>query len=174
MLLPPIAIRHTLATNPMTSKHDASSPVIWPPVIYGSLILVAAAASWLWPWHYLPWRIATVSPYLGGALFALAVAIALAAGRRFKSAGTPVPVNRPTTAIVTGGIYGRTRNPIYLGMTLALAGLGIAFDQLWFLLAIPVAMQAVTKLAIKREEAYLASKFGQDYLAYKARVRRWI
>ena len=62
---------------------------------------------------------------------------------------------------------------MYLGMSLILAGLGFAFDQLWFLLALPVALVAVTKLAIEREEAYLERKFGAEYVAYKRDVRRW-
>jgi protein-S-isoprenylcysteine O-methyltransferase Ste14 len=63
---------------------------------------------------------------------------------------------------------------MYLGMSLGLIGAALGFDQLWFLLALPFAMLLVTKLAIEREEAYLTAKFGDAYLAYKAKVRRWV
>jgi len=81
---------------------------------------------------------------------------------------------KPSSALVTSGIYRWTRNPMYLGMSLILGGIGLAAGSLWFLIALPIAMIAVTKLAIEREERYLAQLFGQPYLDYKARVRRWL
>ena len=151
----------------------ASSLFPWPPVIYGSAVVLAASASWVSPWRYTPpdFRLAAIAA--GIAITACGFGALLAAGRRFAANGTPVPPTRPTTAIVTTGIYRFTRNPMYLGMSLVLAGLGVAFDQVWFLLALPVAVLAVTKLAIEREETYLASKFGAAYVAYKSSVRRW-
>lgn len=62
---------------------------------------------------------------------------------------------------------------MYLGMSLVLGGIGLATGSLWFLMALPVAIIAVTKLAIEREERYLAEVFGAPYLDYKTRVRRW-
>jgi protein-S-isoprenylcysteine O-methyltransferase Ste14 len=158
----------------MPTPRDASSPFIWPPTIYGSAVLVAGLLSWFaaWPFQDSALRVPAIA--VGVALGLLGGAIALLAELRFKAAGTAVLPTRPTTAIVSTGIYRFTRNPMYLGMSLGLAGLGLGFNQLWFLLALPVAMLAVTKLAIEREEAYLAQKFGADYLAYKAKVRRWV
>jgi protein-S-isoprenylcysteine O-methyltransferase Ste14 len=162
----------------MTTPRDASSPVIWPPIIYGSAALVSALAAWFVPWPFLTaligsdWRL--LVRLAGGALIAAGLAAALAAEIRFKAAGTPVPPTRPTKAIVSTGIYGWTRNPMYLGMTLCLLGLGLGLDQLWFVIATPIAMALVTKLAIEREEAYLAAKFGATYLDYKRQVRRWL
>ena len=63
---------------------------------------------------------------------------------------------------------------VNLGMTLVLFGLGLALNELWFLIAVPIAVLAVTKLAIEREEAYLERRFGAPYVAYKSKVRRWI
>ncbi len=81
---------------------------------------------------------------------------------------------KPSTALVTNGIYRWTRNPMYLGLSLILLGIGFATGSLWFLMGLPMAILAVTKLAIEREERYLAEKFGAAYLDYKSRVRRWI
>jgi protein-S-isoprenylcysteine O-methyltransferase Ste14 len=158
----------------MSTQNDASSRFVWPPTIYGSATVLAGFLSWFAPWPFEPDAIRTAALIAGVLVFCLGGTIALAAEIGFMRAGTAVLPTRPTTAIVDSGIYRFTRNPMYLGMSLALAGLGLGFNQLWFLLALPVAMLAVTKLAIEREEAYLAQKFGAEYLAYNARVRRWL
>jgi protein-S-isoprenylcysteine O-methyltransferase Ste14 len=158
----------------MSAPHDASSRFIWPPTIYGSATLIAGVLAWFAPWPFEPDALRTVALTAGVLVFCIGGAIAIAAEIGFKRAGTAVLPTRPTTAIVGTGIYRLTRNPMYLGMSLALAGLGLGLNQMWFLLVLPIAMLAVTKLAIEREEAYLAQKFGAEYLAYKAKVRRWV
>jgi protein-S-isoprenylcysteine O-methyltransferase Ste14 len=158
----------------MSAPHDASSRFIWPPVIYGSATIIAGLLSWHLAWPFEPAGLRTALLGCGIALGGLGGVIALLAELHFKAAGTAVLPTRPTTAIVSHGVYGFTRNPMYLGMSLGLAGLALALNQLWFLLVLPVAMFAVTKLAIEREEAYLEAKFGNAYLAYKSRVRCWI
>ena len=80
----------------------------------------------------------------------------------------------PTTTVVETGVFRYSRNPIYLALTVALVALGFVFASGWFLVVAPAAVFAVTRLAIAREEAYLARKFGAPYLAYMARVRRWL
>ena len=81
--------------------------------------------------------------------------------------------SKPSTALITGGIYRWIRNPMYLGLSLMLLGVGVALGSLWFFVALPIAIFAVTKLAIEPEERYLEEKFGTAYLEYKSRVRRW-
>ena len=157
----------------MADRAAASSSFIWPPVIYASAAIVAGGLAWFVPWTFVPAGFGFAAIATGFALIALGIGVAVSAERRFHAAGTPVPPTKPTKAIVTTGIYRRTRNPMYLGMSLVLIGLGFTFDQLWFLIALPVAVLAVTKLAIEREEAYLAAKFGAEYVTYKGQVRRW-
>jgi len=89
-------------------------------------------------------------------------------------AGSNVPTNRPTTAIVETGPYRFTRNPIYLGMVLGLIGLAIAFNSLWLLLTLVPFALAICFGVVAREEAYLERKFGDVYRRYRARVRRWL
>ncbi|MBK9082819.1 MAG: isoprenylcysteine carboxylmethyltransferase family protein [Rhizobiales bacterium] len=150
---------------------DASSRFLWPPTIFGGAALAGLALTRLAPLA-LPGAGALMA-WTGYGLIALGCAVALAAEFVFWRAGTNTLPTRPTTTIVATGIYRVTRNPMYLGMTLALVGMGPALGSAWFVLAAPVCVYAVTKLAIEREEAYLAAKFGASYLAYKARVRRW-
>ncbi len=89
-------------------------------------------------------------------------------------ARTQIQTTQPTTTIVEEGPYRFTRNPIYLGMVLGLIGLAVAFNSLWlFVLLVPFYL-VIRYGVVAREEAYLDRKFGDVYLAYKARVGRWL
>ncbi|HVM45875.1 MAG TPA: isoprenylcysteine carboxylmethyltransferase family protein, partial [Candidatus Thermoplasmatota archaeon] len=113
--------------------------------------------------------------WLGGATLAAAgTALVLAGYATQTRAGTdPIPFH-PTTRIVTHGAYRYTRNPMYLGFALATLGLAILADSAWALLAAPAGLVLVDRLVVVREERYLERKFGEEYLAYKRRVRRWL
>jgi len=157
----------------LTSDNRASSRFVWPPTIYGLATGISAALTWLMPVRFLAAPTARVALFVGIAIILAGLLIVLAAGRLFKRAGTPVAPTKPSMALVTDGIYGSIRNPMYLSLTLVLLGIGIATVSIWFLIALPIAVFAVTKLAIEPEERYLTEKFGAAYLEYKTRVRRW-
>lgn len=92
----------------------------------------------------------------------------------FRRAGTsPIP-HVPTKVLTAAGPYRLTRNPMYLGMTLISVGASLAGNALWPLLSVPVALVLIDRLVIRKEEKYLERKFGQEYLGYKQRVRRWL
>lgn len=91
----------------------------------------------------------------------------------WRARTSPLPI-RPTTAIVTTGPYRFTRNPMYLSLALLYAGLALWFAVIWALMLLPVALVIVRYYVIAGEERYLERKFGQEYLDYKARVRRWL
>ena len=67
-----------------------------------------------------------------------------------------------------------TRNPMYLGLVFITAGLALLANALWPLVLLPVVIVIVRRAVIDREERYLTAKFGEEYLQYKARVRRWL
>jgi protein-S-isoprenylcysteine O-methyltransferase Ste14 len=75
---------------------------------------------------------------------------------------------------VTGGPYRFTRNPLYLSLTLIYGGITALANALPAALLLPVVLQVMRRGVIEREERYLEGKFGDEYLNYKARVRRWI
>jgi len=109
-----------------------------------------------------------------GALILFGLALVTAGIRNFSLAATPVPTYQPTRALVTTGIHGRTRNPIYLGMFLCYGGIGLGTRSPWVLaLTLPLAI-TIRYGVIAREEAYLERRFGDAYRDYKARVRRWL
>jgi protein-S-isoprenylcysteine O-methyltransferase Ste14 len=157
----------------MDDTVDTAQVRIRPPLVWALAVIAGLALNWLvLPLPFLAddrnagW-LGTIVFFLALALFAWAIAT-------MTRAGTNVPGNRPTRTIVESGPYRFTRNPIYLGMFLALIGLAIAFDTLWLLiLLVPFAL-VIRYAAVAREEAYLDRKFGDVYRGYCARVRRWL
>ena len=92
--------------------------------------------------------------------------------RIFKKSETSIEPWKPTKNIIPTGVYGWSRNPIYLGFNLFPIGMGIFFDILWVLLSFLPAAFSLYHIAIKKEEACLEAKFGDEYLNYKNKVRR--
>jgi protein-S-isoprenylcysteine O-methyltransferase Ste14 len=90
------------------------------------------------------------------------------------TASTPLDVRKRSTRIVTSGVFQQSRNPIYLGMVLLCTGVAFLVDSLWLLGLVPLFAAILQKGVIEPEEAYLERNFGEEYLRYKARVRRWI
>jgi len=108
-------------------------------------------------------------------VFFLAIALGLIVWTAIlmSRAGTTPNPTRPTTALLTDGPFRFTRNPMYLAWELIVIGVGLAANAPWvILMAIPAAL-LTRRLVIDKEERYLATKFGTEYLDYKARVRRW-
>jgi protein-S-isoprenylcysteine O-methyltransferase Ste14 len=116
----------------------------------------------------------SISVIIAGALILVGIALFTAAVRNFSRAATPLPTNQPARVLVTTGIHGRTRNPIYLGFFLIYVGIGIAVHSPWILtLTLPIAA-AIRYGVVAREEAYLERRFGDAYRDYKAPVPRWV
>ena len=112
--------------------------------------------------------------FVTGAAILIGLVLAAAGIRNFSRAGTPVPTIAPTRALVTSGVYGWSRNPIYLGMFLIYGGIGVAAlsPGILFLL-LPLAI-TIRYGVVAREEAYLERLFGDSYRNYISRVRRWL
>ena len=77
-------------------------------------------------------------------------------------------------ALVRGGVFERTRNPMYLALTLVTLGLGVATANPWLVLLAPALLLYLQERVVKREEAYLTERFGSAYIGYMRKVRRWI
>jgi protein-S-isoprenylcysteine O-methyltransferase Ste14 len=156
----------------MIDTADTANVIIRPPIAWAVAALAALALQWLMPLRFMP--AAVPSGWVGGAVFATALALAVWAIATITRAGSNVPTNRPTTTIVDAGPFSFTRNPIYLGMFLGLVGLAIAFDSLWLLVALVPFALVIRYGVVAREEAYLERKFGHAYRSYRSRVRRWL
>jgi protein-S-isoprenylcysteine O-methyltransferase Ste14 len=90
-----------------------------------------------------------------------------------KAGNDPRP-DKPDAALVQAGPFRFSRNPIYLGLLLAAAGLALMWGTLWGWVGVAVLHALLDRLVIAKEEAYLASRFGAAYEAYRGRVRRWM
>lgn len=110
----------------------------------------------------------------GLALFLMFLGLLASAFFNFGRARTTVIPNRPASALVTSGPYRISRNPMYLALALLHAGLALLLNTWWPLFFLPIAVIAIDRLVIAREERYLASAFPQEYGAYRSRVRRWL
>lgn len=107
-------------------------------------------------------------------LLLLAVVLFAWSALELRRHGTTMDHKDPTTALVTGGPYALSRNPIYCALVLVLLGLAIDAESLWFMALTVVFWAAVHRLTVVREEAYLKREFGERYLRYKSSVRPWL
>ena len=145
-----------------------------PPLLYLAALLIGFVLDRLLRLPFPVPGIDLVHWIIGGSLILIGLALAAAGIRNFSRARTPVRSIKPTRALVTTGIHGWTRNPIYLGMFLLYGGIGVAASSLWTLiLTLPLAI-TIRYGVVAREEAYLERRFGDTYGDYKARVRRWV
>lgn len=109
----------------------------------------------------------------GIVLIAIGLGLIVVIGLRFRKARTHIEPWKPSTALVTTGLFSFSRNPIYLAFCIITAGVGLLVNSLWVVIsALPVAL-LIQVLVISKEEAYLENQFGDAYRAYKNRVRRW-
>jgi protein-S-isoprenylcysteine O-methyltransferase Ste14 len=144
---------------------------ILPPVILGVALGLGVLSSMLASVRMLPTEAALVIGLIAVAGSFLVVYLGI---RELMCARTALDVRKPTTAIVTTGVFGFSRNPIYLAMMLLYVGVSFLLNSaLALLLAVPFGC-ALFWSAIKPEEQYLAAKFGDTYHAYRSRVRRWL
>ena len=144
-----------------------------PPV---AVVLLAGLAMWLLA-RVLPWP----GDLLGGLPAALliaaaGVAVAVAGVVAFRRARTTVNPMKPeaSSALVERGIYGLTRNPMYLGMALVLAAWALWLGSVAAVSVLPLFTLYMTRFQIVPEERALAAKFGVAFAAYRSRVRRWL
>src|SRR5215203_6288246 len=141
------------------------------PLIYAGALALGLVANRLYPIAFLPREVSRV---LGLPLIFGGLAIWLRGFREMRRADTNVDSYKPSTAIVTGRPYRFTRNPLYVGMKLVYSGITALFNALPAAMLLPLALAVMRRGVIEREERYLERKFGDEYLAYKARARRWL
>jgi protein-S-isoprenylcysteine O-methyltransferase Ste14 len=146
----------------------------WPPIIYLAAIAVSVLLSVFFPVPWFGQPLSGILLVLGWLMIAAFAALNISAIHAMRQAGTTVRPDRGTDHLVTDGPFSFTRNPLYLAGTMLVVGIGLISGIVWFLLLAAFAAFAVQKLAIEREERHLQARFGETYLDYAARVRRWI
>ena len=146
----------------------------WPPIIYLTAIAISVLLNAL---YHLPWfgqPVSAILFVLGSVMIVAFVALNISAIRVMHRAGTTVRPDRGTDHLVTDGPFSLTRNPLYLAGTMLVLGIGLVSGIAWFLLLAILAAFTVQKVTIEREERHLQARFGETYLDYSRRVRRWL
>lgn len=152
---------------------DRPAIIAPPPLIGLACIAAGFLAARFKPLPFFPGP-APVRIAIAIVLFLVPLTIILSARRELiKHKEHPNPY-KPTSAIVTSGVYGRSRNPIYVAFLFVVLATAIAANNAWLLLSIVLLFLLLQFGTVKAEERYLSAKFGAEYDDYRRRVRRWI
>ena len=156
----------------MSETADHSGVPVHPPLFFLSALLLGALIDGrvhrLVVFRQDDWR------WLGVIPCVLGIALVATGRKAMVNHGTNVNPTQPTTAIVATGPFRFTRNPLYLGLTLTYIGLSLLLNTWWSLFLLVPVWLVMHFLVVRREEAYLTRKFGETYLAYRSRVRRYL
>jgi protein-S-isoprenylcysteine O-methyltransferase Ste14 len=152
---------------------ERQSRVVPPPL----LVLGCLGSGWvghrLYPVHFLP-DVGVAGGFVGAAICLLAFSVGLAGVREFHRHRTPTSPFKPTTALVTSGVFRFTRNPMYLGFVMLTVGVAVALNSSAFLLAAAVMATLLQVAVIRPEERFLAMRYGSAFEEYIRGTRRWI
>jgi protein-S-isoprenylcysteine O-methyltransferase Ste14 len=149
---------------------DTAGVIAPPPLIYLAFLFVGFVLESVLPDNNLPGGL----QWFGALPIALGCALLWAFERSLSRARTPANPYTPTKAIATGGPYSFSRNPAYLAMAITYFGIALVADAPWALVTLVPALLVIEFGVIRREERYLERRFGDEYLSYKRRVRRWL
>ena len=94
--------------------------------------------------------------------------------RTIRKADVPIRTDKPVLRLTTEGPFRYSRNPSYLALAMIYAGIASVRNSLWAILLLPLVVMVIQREVIGREERYLERTFGEEYLAYKDKVRRWV
>jgi len=151
---------------------DGAKVWIQPPALFLIAVLLGVGLDWAWELGFARDSSLRVAP--GVAVICGGVAILISAFAVFRRIGQHPDPRKPTPSISRDGPYRFTRNPMYVGGSLSVLGIGIAFGNAWILLLLVPMVLIIHYGAILPEERYLEQKFGEEYTRFKASVRRWI
>lgn len=158
-----------------TRNDDHPDVIMLPPLILLIALAIAIGMEFTGTLQFLPpMSGASWALYLGVAFLIVALALGVSAIRTFTSVGTNPSPHQPSLKLATSGPYRFTRNPMYLGFVMILAGLSLIFSLDWGIILVPVLLVLLHYGVVTREETYLTAKFGQPYRDFMSRTRRWI
>jgi protein-S-isoprenylcysteine O-methyltransferase Ste14 len=143
-------------------------------VVFGIPFLAALLMQWVLPLSFPHANAALAFILVGIVLILVGIALVVLARREFAHHAQPTDPGRPTTEIITTGIFSISRNPLYLGGVCFLAGISLAFNLPWVFILLLPSIVACHYILIAPEERYLAARFGEKYGAYTASVYRWL
>jgi protein-S-isoprenylcysteine O-methyltransferase Ste14 len=143
-------------------------------VVFGIPLLISLVLQWAVPLSLPQGILRQALIPVGAILFLLGLTLIVLARGEFARFGQSTEPGHPTSKIVMTGVFSISRNPLYLGIVIALTGLGLALNFIWVLGLLVPAMFLCHYILIAPEEVYLQKKFGKEYLAYLDSVHRWL
>jgi protein-S-isoprenylcysteine O-methyltransferase Ste14 len=157
--------------NANGDRDNPGGIAVIPPYIYLGTLLLGLLLDRKVPAPLLPRGMARSLgwPLLGGG-----IALAVWFSRTMRRAGTSYELDKPASRLVTDGPFRYSRNPAYVSFTMIYAGLSGLRNSLWPILLLPMVLAYIQHRVIGAEERYLERRFGEEYLRYRSRVRRWI
>lgn len=161
-----------MPTNDKDNQDKHGAGVKFPPPLIFLLILLAAYCCHIWLPLTMPFP--SLLSAVGMGFLLLSCVLLSKLFFDFRRAKTHIEPWKPTSHIITTGIFAYSRNPIYLAFCFISIGLALIVNSVWILCSVFLSAYLVYVIAIKKEESYLEAKFGESYLVYKRRVRRWI
>ena len=160
------------ADNAPDNVRDNANVIVPPPFLYLTALIALVVLRWLWPAPIFAASAFTL--YAGIALIIGALGLGFWAVVTLRRAGTNVDPRKTSTAMVSAGPFGFTRNPIYVGFALLFFGITLALNCWWGLALLVPTLVVMHVGVIRREEHYLEKKFAADYLRYKYNVARYV
>jgi protein-S-isoprenylcysteine O-methyltransferase Ste14 len=155
----------------MSDHRDDPGIKVPPPLIYLVPLLLGLLLDRRRHLAFLPRGATRV---LGWSLVGCGVALNGWFLRTIQEADVPIRTDKPVPRLTTEGPFRYSRNPSYLALAMVYAGIAVLRNSLWTILLLPLVVAVVQREVIGREERYLERAFGEAYLAYKRRVRRWV
>ena len=155
----------------MTDNQDNPGIKVPPPLIY---VVPLVLGLLLDRRARLPFLAHRAARGLGWPLLGSGVMLSRWFLKTMRDAEAPVRTDRPVPRLTTEGPFRYSRNPGYLALAMIYAGIAIVRNSLWAIFLLPLVVYVTQREVIGREERYLERTFGEEYLAYKARVRRWV
>jgi protein-S-isoprenylcysteine O-methyltransferase Ste14 len=155
----------------MADEQDTPGIRVPPPLLYLLPLALGLLLDRRLHIPFLPHRVARI---LGWPLVGGGVALSGWAIRTMRYAETTMRTDKPVSTLIQEGPFRYTRNPLYLSDAMIYAGIAVLRNSLWAIVLLPLVLLVIQREVIGREEGYLERTFGEEYLDYKARVRRWV
>jgi len=157
----------------MTNTSDSPGVYIPPPLFYILIFLAAIFIQRKFPITDSFFHMQMAK--LVGTLFIVTALLFMATSlRKFIQSRNTLILFKPASSLQTKGVYGISRNPMYLGLGMLYLGLTCLIGNWWNILLLPFLFLILQEYIIKKEEKYLQRAFGEEYLLYSSKVRRWL
>jgi len=157
----------------MENKKDHPGIYVPPPIVYALTFLVAVFIQKKLPIDDSLFHL-QLAKIVGTGLLIIALFFLIRSLRQFFLSKNTLVTIMAANSLQTNGIYNITRNPMYLGLAIVYLGISCLIGNWWNIILFPLLLLLIQEYMIKREEKYLERRFGQAYLDYKSKVRRWI